>query len=164
MEHVSKASSLVRYPLLLVTVKPQVANNICPHPPGLYSGIFAVYLQHRGSQQSTDKAQNMVIFYSLWVLYALTATTMIVDILSLHWVHAVSINVNHGCLTYQLVFTEHRDTIPPSNSRSHTIFLLRLHHPIYSSTYNRQMLIIYSSNSSKRYIVVGLFGVTAFVL
>ena len=30
-----------------------------------------MYLQHRGSQQGTDRANN-IFFYALWVLYALT--------------------------------------------------------------------------------------------
>ena len=49
--------------------------------PGIYSGIFAMYLQHRGSQQGTDRAKN-ILFYALWVLYGLTTATIIVDVLT----------------------------------------------------------------------------------
>jgi len=47
---------------------------------GLYSGIFAMYLQHYGLQQSTNKANN-ILFYALSVLYALTVAVGIIDIL-----------------------------------------------------------------------------------
>ena len=65
--------------------------------PGLYSGIFAMYLEHHGSRQSIDKAKN-ILFYALWVLYALTVATIIVDILvCLELPDPVSID-DHGCL------------------------------------------------------------------
>jgi len=51
---------------------------------GLYSGIFAIYLQHYGPQQRTYKAKNM-LFYALCVLYALSAATGIMDILGTLW-------------------------------------------------------------------------------
>ena len=35
----------------------------CPIP-GLYSGIFTMYLQHHESQESTDRAKN-ILFYAL---------------------------------------------------------------------------------------------------
>ena len=63
--------------------------------PGLYSGIFAMYLQH---QQSTDKAKN-ILFYALWVLYALSAATIIVEIvIALPGSLRVSMD-DHNCLT-----------------------------------------------------------------
>ena len=65
--------------------------------PGLYSGIFAMYSRHRGSQKSTDRAKN-VLFYALCVLYALTTATIIVDILEFWWIDPVSVDDNH-CLT-----------------------------------------------------------------
>ena len=69
---------------------------------GLYSGIFAIYLQHCGSQQSTDRAKN-ILFYALWVLYALTTATIIVDMLEFCWNDPVSMD-DHPCLTlFQLV-------------------------------------------------------------
>ena len=58
--------------------------------PGLYSGIFVIYLQHRGSPQSTDRAKN-VLFYALLVLYALTTATIIVDMLVVFWIGVVSV-------------------------------------------------------------------------
>ena len=102
LDTVWKGSSLVRY---LSTVKPKLllakAVQRCAIP-GLYSGIFAMYLQHRGSQQSTDRANN-ILFYALWVLYALTTATIIVDTLGFCWNNPVSMD-DHRCLTlFQLV-------------------------------------------------------------
>ena len=92
-----KGSSLVWY---LSTVKPKLllANPVQHFPiPGFYSGIFAIYyLQHHGSQQSTDRANN-TLFYALWALYALTTATIIVDMLHF-WIGAVSMD-DHACLT-----------------------------------------------------------------
>ena len=50
-----------------------------------------MYLQRRGSQQSTDRAKN-ILFYALWVLYALTMATSIIDILEFWWIDPVSID------------------------------------------------------------------------
>ena len=79
---------------------------------GLYSGIFAIYLQHRGSQQGTNRANN-ILFYALWVLYALTMATIIVDILKFFWNDPVSMD-DHRCLNFVSInFTEHRDFALP---------------------------------------------------
>ena len=62
-----------------------------------------MYLQHRGSQQSTNRAKN-ILFYALWVLYALTTAIVIVGILQACWIDAVSMD-DHHCLTlFQLVY------------------------------------------------------------
>ena len=110
--------------------------------PGLYSGIFAMYLQRRGSQQGTDMAKN-ILFYALWMLYALTMATSIIDVLEIFWIDGVSMD-DHRCLTFfSISFTEHRDTKPPSNYRSHSICLLRRHDPDYPSTYSWQWLSLF---------------------
>jgi len=58
-----------------------------------------MYLQHHGSQKSTsDKAKN-ILFYALWVLYALSAASGIIGIIG------TSFKLGGP--------TEHRDTIPP---------------------------------------------------
>src|ERR1700735_5350564 len=82
----------------------QVAKAVQHYPiPGLYSGIFAMYLQHHGSQQSTDKAKN-ILFYALCVLYALSSATIIIDMLGFSWPDAVVSMDDHGCLTlFQLL-------------------------------------------------------------
>ena len=67
--------------------------------PGLYSGIFAIYLQHRGSQQSTDRAKN-ILFYALSVLYALTTATIIVDILQFGGIDVAVSGDDHRCLNF----------------------------------------------------------------
>ena len=64
---------------------------------GLYSGIFAVYLQHHGSQ-STDRARN-ILFYALCLLYALAAATYIMAIVKNFELDLVSID-HHDCLTF----------------------------------------------------------------
>ena len=58
----------------------------CSILAGLYSGIFVMYSQqhHSKSQQSTDKAKN-ILFYALWVLYALSVVTIVIDILVISW-------------------------------------------------------------------------------
>ena len=66
------------------------AASYCPIP-GLYSGIFGVYLHQRGSQKSTDRAKN-ILFYALLVLYTLSAATTIMDILVSSWPDAVSMD------------------------------------------------------------------------
>jgi len=71
---------------------------------GLYSGIFAMYLQHYGSlQQSTDKARN-ILFYALWMLYALSAAIMIVDtnILEFWWPDAANIETEYHLTILQV--------------------------------------------------------------
>ena len=60
-----------------------------------------MYLQHRGSQQGTNKAKN-ILFYALWVLYALSAATGIIDLLQF-WPDTVSMD-DRCCLTlFQLL-------------------------------------------------------------
>ena len=56
-----------------------------------------MYLQRCGSQQSTDRAKN-ILFYALWMLYVLTTTTIIIEMLQLFWNDAVSVD-DHRCLT-----------------------------------------------------------------
>ena len=95
-----------------VNSQAQVAKAVehCPIP-GLYSGIFAIYLQHH---QSTDKAKN-ILFYALSVLYALSAATSIIDILQFPFRDAVSLD-DYSCLTFFSISCtelEHRDSVPP---------------------------------------------------
>src|ERR1700735_865771 len=73
-----------------------------PHCPilGLYSGIFAIYLQHH---QSTAQGKS-ILFYALSVLYALTAATIIIETVAFCWVDPVSPDANHGCFAlFQLI-------------------------------------------------------------
>lgn len=67
--------------------------------PGLYSGIFAIHLHHHGSQQKTDDKAKNILFYALWVLYALTAATSIIDMLPFSWRYAVSM-YDYCCSTW----------------------------------------------------------------
>ena len=50
-----------------------------------------MYLQHHGSQKSTDRTKN-IFFYALWVLYALIMATGIIDTLHLCWIDPVSLD------------------------------------------------------------------------
>ena len=45
---------------------------------GLYSGIFAMYLQHRDPQ---NKSRTYIIFYALCVLYVLSTVNVVLDLL-----------------------------------------------------------------------------------
>ena len=48
--------------------------------PGVYSGIFAIYLQNYESRYSTgDKAKNF-FFYALWALYVLSAASNFINL------------------------------------------------------------------------------------
>ena len=103
---------LIWYDILL-TVKPKLrlAKAVQPLPIlGLYSGIFGMYLQHSGSQQSTYRAKN-ILFYALWVLYALSTATIIIDILGFAWPLADAVSMDdHGCLTlFQLVVQNYQN-------------------------------------------------------
>ena len=96
LECVWKVSYLVRY---LSIPKHKLAAKAVPHSPipGLYSGIFMMYLQHCRSQQSTNRGKN-ILFYALWALYALSTATGIIDILLFFWSDTVSMDV-YRCLT-----------------------------------------------------------------
>ena len=140
LDTVWNGSSLVRY-LSTVKLKLLLAKAVqrCVIP-GLYSGIFAIYLQHRGSQQSTNRANN-ILFYALWVLYALTTATIILDTLEFCWLNSVSVD-DHRCLNFVSInFTDHRDSVPPWNYSNHNICSLWRHGPIYPSTHNWQWLL-----------------------
>ena len=50
---------------------------------GLYSGIFALYLQYHSSQRDADTKRKKIVFYALWMLYVLSATIIILDNTSL---------------------------------------------------------------------------------
>jgi len=62
-----------------------------------------MYLQHHwhGSQQSTDKAKN-ILFYALWVLYTLSAVTGVADMLAVSWRDA-SLEIVHQLGIIQVV-------------------------------------------------------------
>ena len=84
--------------MISVNYQAQIAKAVQHFPiPGLYSGIFAIYLQHCASQQSADRAKN-ILFYALWMLYALTTATIIIDIVEVFFNDAVSVD-DHRCLT-----------------------------------------------------------------
>ena len=51
--------------------------------PGLYSGIFAMYLQHQAHQTDTGKTKN-IIFYALCTLYVLFFANFILGITALY--------------------------------------------------------------------------------
>ena len=99
LDSIWKGSSSVRY-LSTAQCQSPVAEAV-EHWPilGLYSGIFAMYLQHCGSQQSTDRANSKnILFYALWGLYALTTATIIIEVLQFCWNDSVSMDDYH-CLT-----------------------------------------------------------------
>ena len=56
-----------------------------------------MYLQRRGLRQSTDRANN-ILFHALWVLYALSVATSIINMLQFFWNDSVSMD-DDRCLT-----------------------------------------------------------------
>lgn len=67
---------MVRY--LFTTIMPQVAKAIYCYPViGLYSGVFAMYLQHHTC--NINKGNNM-LFYALCLLYFLSTATIVFDL------------------------------------------------------------------------------------
>lgn len=47
--------------------------------PGLYSGIFALYLHYYASKKDASKG-NDILFYALCLLYVLSVATIILDL------------------------------------------------------------------------------------
>ena len=66
--------------LQLFTSSPNCLKLTPPPSPGLYSGIFAIYLQCRvSSHKDTDSRQN-ILFYALSLLYVLSLVIIALDI------------------------------------------------------------------------------------
>ena len=81
-----------------------------------------MYIQHRGSQKSTDRANN-ILFYALGILYGLTTATIIIDILETCWVGTVSINDNR-CLTFFQLVLQNVEILYHLNILQATLFAL----------------------------------------
>lgn len=83
--------------------------------PGLYSAIFVLYLQHHwqsASKKGFEKtAMGNILFYSLCVLYVLTASVIILD-MSYFILRVVSYNSTHDHLLKDFGLTSCAD--PPS--------------------------------------------------
>ena len=59
---------------------------ICSRPalkffPGLYSGIFALYLRHCAATNSKGIKFNAILFYALCVLYVLSGVMVTLDMI-----------------------------------------------------------------------------------
>ena len=124
LDTVWKGSSLVWY-LSTVKLKLLLAKAVqCCAIPGLYSGIFAIYLQHRGSQQSTDRTKN-ILFYALWVLYASTTATIIVDVLELYLIIDMTVSVyDHRFLNLFQLILQNVETVYHLDIIDVTLFAL----------------------------------------
>ena len=48
--------------------------------PGLFSGIFVMYLHCHASKKDSDKGSN-IVFYALCLLYALSAPLLTIELL-----------------------------------------------------------------------------------
>jgi hypothetical protein len=70
-----------------VSSVPQLArpflNSPCCLNPGLYSGIFAIYLQYSGSKSDKGTNKRDILFYAICALYVLSLATIVVDTTSL---------------------------------------------------------------------------------
>ena len=71
------------------TIATPLAKACLPPSSGLYSGIFALYLQCYASRTDTAKA-NYILFYSLCFLYMLSVATIGFDIVSFVVISPVS--------------------------------------------------------------------------
>ena len=59
---------------LLLTNKPNITLF-----PGIYSGVFIMYLQYYGSKKGASKGNN-TLFYALCLLYLLSVVSIVVDL------------------------------------------------------------------------------------
>ena len=48
--------------------------------PGIYSGLFAIYLAVHAAKRETDGSKPTIIFYALCVLYVLTGAVFAMDL------------------------------------------------------------------------------------
>ena len=135
---------------------------------GLYSGIFAIYLQ-----SLSNKSRTAIIFYSLCLLYVLSGATVVCDVLgfifqvSNSFVKNIFFLINCApAVPYDISIASSsnwlgaRDISPfydPICSKR----LLRLPRPMYHSTHRPMYLIIrfIHLNLPPRSIVVGSCGV-----
>ena len=114
-----------------------------------------MYVQHCGGlQQSTANRAKNILFHALWVLYALTTATVIIDMLQFCWNDTVNME-DQQTIEIQL----HLEII------QYTVFAC--------CDFMAQIILVCSlttgdgyhlSNPFKRYIVAGLFGAAEFVL
>ena len=93
--YVLKGSSSVRYPSVLFALTCTLAKEVQLFPGlGLYSGIFAIYLQC----QSRESRTAIIVFYVLCLLYILSAATVLIDLLNL------ILDVSNNSLRKNIIF------------------------------------------------------------
>ena len=111
-----------------------------------------MYLQCHGSQQSTDTSRaKHILFYALWVLYALSAATGMIDILALSWTHRVGMD-DHRCLTLFQLVVQNIEIAHHLEIIGVTIFAycdFTAQFILVRTTGNIAYHLLYSSNSSK---------------
>ena len=72
---------LIRYDILFHHSHYQVAKAVRHYPiSGVYTGIFALYLQYYTSRKDASKGNN-IIFYALCLLYLLSFSLNVLDFL-----------------------------------------------------------------------------------
>lgn len=81
--YISKGSSTVRLSFVELSLNSPTSPR---SDPGLYSGIFAKYLQHQASENKTKS----FLFYALCTLYVLSLATVVLDITT--FINGVSSN------------------------------------------------------------------------
>ena len=141
--------------------------------PGLYSGIFAMYLQYMTSKRGTKKTTN-ILFYALCTLYVLTGATMIIDIITI--IFAVNNNSSghnnltllaHICAVHAqpyITFSGGLVSAPLYYSR-HIKRPLRLHLSIYPSMHKLCFsFVLFMQKSSKIYRCWIVWGCNARVV
>jgi hypothetical protein len=131
LEYAWQASSSVRY-LFYNCHDPSLKQ---PPFSGLYSGIFALYLQCHASKTDTAKP-NCILIYALCILYVLSVATIGFDIIS--FVVPTSVSNNERFLfikNFALIvgWTERHYRFRHRNCSIHIIRLLRLHRSVHPS-------------------------------
>ena len=103
--------------------------------PGLYSGIFAIYLQHRESQQYPFLCPLGAICFNYGYQYYWHTRIFFLDEHSKYEWPSLFNFVSIGRMA------EHRGCVPPSNYRRHNICFVWHHYAIYAGTSNWQWLL-----------------------
>ena len=125
---------------------------------GLYSGIFAMYLQCA----SKDSRTAIIVFYILCLLYVLSTATVVSDLLAL----ILEVSNNFVCKKFFFISCavayQHRrhHHLSPCDCPNHSKRLLWLRRPMYHSTHKPLYLSSrFIHLNLQRSTVVGLCGV-----
>jgi hypothetical protein len=117
LRHVWNGSSTVRYPFLcaLTCTLPKEVQ-LFPGL-GLYSGIFAMYLQCPPNKSRSTGRTASIIFYALCLLYVLSTTSAVVDLVAIIQFILASVEVSNNSICKNIIFLSVVQTYPNSQSQ-----------------------------------------------